>query len=239
MRTTVSLARALVDECHLFVEPEGLRLRAMDPATVAAVDVTLEDTAFDAYEADSMHLAVDLERLGDVVGMADRGQSVRLALDPETRTLEIRVGELAYTLALVDPETVRSPPDRDSLGVEFPAALTTESGTLARAVRAADMVSDHVALGVDDEAGAFYAEADGDTDDVSLSVPETDLRDLSPAPAHSLFSVDYLDAITRAIPGELDVDLELGTEKPLAVAFEYADGGGSAEYLLSPRISRT
>jgi proliferating cell nuclear antigen len=233
--TAVSLAAALVDECHLAFDDDGLRLYAVDPATVAYVDVTLGRDAFAAYEAADEHVGVALPRLSDVVGMGEDDTPVRIALDAESRALDVRVGSLAYTLATIDPATVRSPPDGATRDLGLAATVTTDAAVLTRAVRAADMVSNHLALGVDDD--AFYVEADGDTDDVSLTTPADDCQAFAGGDAHSLFSVDYLRAIDRALPSDCAPTLELGTEKPVRLTATFADGAGSVEYVVSPRLS--
>ncbi|WP_438267071.1 DNA polymerase sliding clamp [Haladaptatus salinisoli] len=237
IQTTVELVDAVVDECHVYFDDDGVRIPAMDPATVAAVDLRLESDAFEAYEASDAHVGVDVSRLGDIVGMADRDQLVRFALDAETRALEIRIGELAYTLALLDPDTVRSPPDRANFKFEFAGGITADAEDIRRTVRAADMVSDHVTFGIDEAEAAFYVEAEGDTDDVSLALPADDLVEFRPGEARSLFSIDYLKAIEGAMPRDLELDLRLGTELPLAVRYAFAGGAGSVEYLVSPRIA--
>ncbi len=235
IQTAVELVHALVDECHVHVDPDELRIRAVDPATVAMVDLSLDAAAFDAYEGDGSHLGVNVARLRDIVGMADRGGRVEFALDPATRKLDIAIGHLDYTLALIDPDAIRSPPDHDDLGL--PARAVAHADDVDRAVEAADMVSDHVALGVDPDEEAFYVEAEGDTDDVSLDLPADDLVELDPADAYSLFSIDYLKDVNRAMPGGHDTTLRLGEEAPLELAFEFAEGSGSVEYFLAPRIS--
>ena len=135
--------------------------------------------------------------------MADRGQGVEFVLDPKTHTLEITIDDLEYTLALIDPGSIRSPPDLSETDVELSAGVVVE--------------------------------AEGDTNDVSLALGEDDLVALTPGEAHSLFSLDYLNAIDRAISGTPDVDLRLGTETPVKIGYEFADGAGTVEYVISPR----
>jgi proliferating cell nuclear antigen len=238
IQTTVSLAHALVEECHVHIDADGIRLPAMDPATVASVEATLDADAFDTFQATDARIGVNLARLDDILAIADTDQPVELALDQATRTLEITIGELEYTLALIDPDSIRSPPDTSEFGLDFTASLVADASDVHRAVTAASMVSNHVAFGVEPQECEFYAEADGDTDDVSLAIPEADLAEFSPGDAHSLFSIDYLETIDRAIPSNTDLSLELGDEHPIAIRFDYADGAGSVEYLVSPRISR-
>lgn len=222
---------ALVDECRIEFTPDGLRVRAVDPASVAAVALDLPAAACERYDAGGETVGIDVERLADVVGLADSGSEVRLALDADQGRLHLRVGELSYALGLIDPEAVREPLDPAEMNYDCPASLTVTGRDVARCVRAADMVADHLTLGVDDE--GFYAEAAGDTDDVALSFPATELDSFDPAAAESLFSLGYLQDLARPIPAEASVAMELGTEQPVTLSFDV--GGGDATYLLSPR----
>lgn len=231
----VGLVDALVDECRIHLDDDGIRIPAVDPASVAMVDIELSDDAFEAYEAGGGRIGVDVDRLKEVVEMADRGQRVALALDPETRTLEIVIDELEYTLGLIDPAAIRSPPDLSEAAVDLAGEVVVEADAIDQALRAADMVADQIAFGIDEDASTFYIEAEGDTDDVSLALTADDLVEFTPGDAHSLFSLDYLNAINRAIAGAPDIDLHLGTETPVEIGYEFADGAGAVEYVVSPR----
>jgi len=100
--------------------------------------------------------------------MADTGQLIQLELDEETRKLHIQIDGLEYTLALIDPDSIRQEPDIPDL--DLPAEVVLEGKDVNRSVTAADMVSDHIALGVDKTDEFFYANAEGDTDDVHLEL---------------------------------------------------------------------
>ncbi|MFW5938934.1 MAG: DNA polymerase sliding clamp [Halolamina sp.] len=234
---SLAVVGALVDECRLELAPEGLRVRAVDPASVAAVSLDLHADAFDQYDAAGETVGVGVTRFAEVVSLADAGDQVRLALDAERRRLYVLVGELAYTLGLIDPEAIREPLDPAEMNYDCPAGLTLAGRDVSRVVAAADMVSNHLTLGVDPEGEAFYAEASGDTDDVALSFPREELSALSAANVESLFSLDYLRELARPIPADAAVAMELGTEQPVTLSFELADGAGEATFLLSPRRS--
>ncbi|MBP1986337.1 DNA polymerase sliding clamp [Halolamina salifodinae] len=232
---SLAVVGALVDECRMELAPEALRVRAVDPASVAAVSLDLPAEAFERYEAGGETVGIDVERLAAVVSLADPGDLVRLVLDAERRRLHVLVGELAYTLGLIDPEAIREPLDPAEMNYDCPASLTLEGRDVSRFVDAADMVSTHVRLGIDAGAETFYVEASGDTDDVALAFPGEDLAALSPADAESLFSLDYLRELARPIPVGSEVAMELGTEQPVTLSFAVADGTGTATFLLSPR----
>ncbi|TYL36867.1 DNA polymerase sliding clamp [Natronococcus pandeyae] len=237
LQRTVALVHSLVDECRIQFDAEAIRISAVDPALVASVELTVDRSAFEAYDAADCCIGVDLERFRDVVKMANRDQLVALTLDPATRKLEIRIDELSYTLALLDPESIRSPHDHSEFELEFAGTVVTEAGEIDRAIRAADMVSDHLTLRIDEDEEVFYMEADGDTDELSLELSASSLVELTPNDARSMFSIDYLEPINRATPSDVELDLEIGTEAPVAVRYEFADGAGDVEYLVSPRIT--
>lgn len=238
LQTAFDALSVLVDECVFRADSEGLSADAMDPATVGMVSLSLSADAFEVYDATETAMGVDLGRLRDVVGMGERDQPVRLALDAETRTLFVHVGELSYTLALIDPDAIRSPPDNVDFADQFTAMIATDGAAFARAVEAAEMVSDHLELGIDEDAGHLYARADGDTDTVSVEVPEGDCARFDPGAAHSLFSLQYLSSVERAVPADRRIQLRLGEEAPIEVEFDLADGDGTARYVVSPRLTR-
>lgn len=224
----------LVDECKVHLDDDGITITAVDPANVGMVDMQLDAAAFESYEADGEVVGLNLSRLQDIAGMADRGQLVQLELEEETRKLHIQIDGLEYTLALIDPDSIREEPDIPDL--DLSAEVVLEGADINRAVTAADMVSDHIALGVDEDDELFYVDAQGDTDDVHFELAEADLIALTPGPAHSLFSLDYLKDMNKAIPGDAEVTVELGEEFPVKLHFAFAEGQGAVTYMLAPRI---
>jgi len=234
LRTALHTVDALVDECRLQFDEAGIRIAAADPAAVALVDLRVDATAFDTYRAADGRFGLNLERLLDVLGVVDRETTVELTLDSETRRLQVELGELSYTLALLDPETVRSPPDRAEMEYELPGRADVPAASLDRGVSAAAMVGDHVELGFDDEASTLFVRADGDTDEASLAVPGADLDRFEPADVRSLYSLDYLESMLGAIPSGTTVDLGVGTETPVQLSFE-SDDDVAVDYLLAPR----
>lgn len=239
LQSTLDALGALVSECRLEFGPGGLSASAADPASVALVEASLDADAFDVYDAEGELVGVDIDRLGEVIGMAASGQTVELLLDAETRRLHVVIDELAYTLGLIDPAAIREPPAIDESAFIHAARAVVEGGEIDRFVGAAGMVADHLALGVDEADAALYVDAEGDTDHVSLRLAAVDLKAFDAGDAHSLFSLDYLRDVTTPMPADGPVALRLGTEVPVQFDFETADGAGSVTYLLSPRLVRT
>ncbi len=224
----------LVDECKIRLNEEALSIRAVDPANVGMVDLTLEAAAFESYEADGGVIGVNLARLEDIAGMANSGDLIHLELDEETRKLHIETDGLSYTLALIDPDSIRQEPDIPDL--DLASEIVVEGAQIDRGIKAADMVSDHIRLRVDETQETFFIEAEGDTDDVDLELTREDLIALTAGPADSLFSLDYLKDMNKAIPGDAEVTIELGEEFPVKLHYAFAEGLGTVTFMLAPRI---
>ncbi|MFB6295899.1 MAG: DNA polymerase sliding clamp [Halobacteriales archaeon] len=234
LQETLDSVGVLVEECKIHLNEDGLEIRAVDPANVGMVDLSLPASAFESYETDGGLIGVNLSRLEDIAGMAESGTLVHLDLDEETRKLHIETDGLEYTLALIDPDSIRDEPDLPDL--DLPAEIVLEGRDINRAVTAADMVSDHIALGVDADDEFFYVDAEGDTDDVHFELGRDDLIDLTAGDAHSLFSLDYLKDMNKAIPSAAEVTIDLGEEFPVKLHFDIAEGDGSVTFMLAPRI---
>ncbi|MFD1586705.1 DNA polymerase sliding clamp [Halorientalis brevis] len=234
LRTTLDSVSVLVDECKIHLTEDGIEIRAVDPANVGMVDLRLDAAAFESYETDGGTIGVNLSRLEEFAGMADAGQLIHLELDEETRKLHVQIEGLEGTLALIDPDSIRQEPDLPDL--DLPADVVLEGKDIDRAVKAADMVSDHIALGVEAGDEVFYVDAEGDTDDVHFELGREDLIDLVAGNAHSLFSLDYLKDMNKAIPKDAEIEMELGEEFPVKMHFDIAEGDGTVTYMLAPRI---
>lgn len=222
----------LVHEAKIHVTDDGLTSRVVDPANVAMADVELAADTFESYDPHNGVIGVNLERFIDVLGMVDSDDLVEIYLDEETRKLHITCSGLEYTLALIDPDSIREEPDIPDLDLE--AEVVADASDIQRGIKAGDMVSDHVAFAVDETDAVFRIEAEGDTDDVVFDLEREDLVDLDAGPAYSLFSLDYLKDIQKALDGDDEVTIELGEEFPMKLH----TGRGSLEltFMVAPRI---
>lgn len=224
---------ALVDEAKIHFEANGIQIRAVDPANVAMVDAKLRAGAFESYETDGGTIGVDLDRLTDVIGFGDSGDLVHLKLNEQTRKLDVAVGPLDYTLALIDPDAIRQEPDIPAL--ELPGEVVLEGEQLETMADAADMVSDHVSLGI--AGGTVYSDAQGDTDDARIEYDRDDIINLERATVSSYFSLDYVTDCVGAVDDDTELTLALGDEQPTTWRYSLAEGYADVQVLISPRIA--
>lgn len=232
-RDALDAVTPLSDEVKFTISPDGIKLRAVDPANIAMVFLDLPAAAFEYYQADACELGIDLVRLGDALSMADKGENVTIELDAETHKLKVGVGSLSYTVALIDPTAIRKEPHIPE--IDLPTSVTLTGAQLRKAIKAAEKVSDHVILGVDDT--IFFMEAKGDIDSLKLQIPANELLAIKSGESRSLFSLDYLVDMVKAAGKADEVVLELGLDYPIKMRFQI-NKNVSIVYLMAPRIEQ-
>lgn len=235
LQDVVDVVSAVVEECRIHLTEDGFVIRAVDPANVAMINEQVSADAFETYDTDCGEIGVSLGPLSEILDLSDNDDDlIQFDYDAQTRKIQITVSAVEYTLALIDPDSIRQEPDIPDL--DLPASVGVEQSNLSQAVKAADMVSDHIRLRVDEHEQCFIAEAEGDTDDVEFELSGDDLDNTTFGAAGSLFSLDYLKDLQKPIPKDTTVQMDMGEEFPAKFSFEMADGAVDVEYMLAPRI---
>jgi len=234
IRDFVSTLRAIVDEAKLTVTPDGITTRAVDPANVAMYDVQLRSGAFESYDASEGLLGINLERLDEVLKLAKKNDLVQMTFDTSTFKLIIHIDGVEFSMACIDPDSIRPEPDIPEM--DLPISFTLDERQVSRGVKAADMVSDHIRFRCDETNDTVHIEAEGDTDDVSLELTKDDLESITPAEGTALYSLDYVKDLSREFPKNDELSLTFGQEFPMMIEYGLADGECEVLAMLAPRI---
>ena len=232
LKAVIDAISTLVDEAKFHVSPDGLSLKAVDPAHVAMVDLNLKKSAFDEYKAQTMELGVDLDKLKEVLKLAGGEDEVVMDYDAENHRLVLKIGNIVRRMSLVDTQGMADPKVPK---LDLPCHVTIAAAELEKGIKASEAVSDHVALIADKD--SFELVAEGDTDTVNLKLDRSMLAELKTNErVKSLFSLDYFTNMVKAAKGSQGVHLNLGTDYPVRLEFDIAGGNGHVAYLLAPRI---
>lgn len=227
-----------VQEVKAHFNNDGVRVAAVDPANIAMIaPATLSPRAFESYDAPgSVTIGVNLTTLLDRVGHADADDLLHLAVDMETRKLQIEYGAADLRMGLIDPEAIRSEPDAPD--IDLPNTVTLTGAALAEALDIVEMVSDHVEIECDPDAREVVFRGGGDIDDATVAYGDEDLADPTDVPEStlSLFSIDYLQAFADPIPDDAAVTLALGDEFPTVWEWSALDGAFEVTEMCAPRI---
>ncbi len=232
LKDTIESVSTLVDEAKFKINPDGISVRAVDPANVAMVSLDIAKDAFDSFEATEGELGIDLTKLNGIMEMADKSDNIELDLDETAHKLVVRMRGLSYTMSLLDPSSIRKEPKVPSL--DLPVRIIIKGEDMKRAIKAAEKVSDYMSMGTRGE--IFFMEAEGDTDNVRIEMTKEQLIDIKSGEAKSLYSLDYLADISKILGKASEVTIDLGKDYPLKIRFKIAEGHGEVSYMLAPRV---
>ncbi len=233
-RESIDAIAALVTECRLHAGEEGLYIRAVDTANVAMVSLSIKPEAFNSFSATETEMGLDIAKMKNIIGMMGRGDILNLSLPEDGHKMELSFGGYRYSITLLDVNTIRKDPNPPT--IELPGRIVMRGETLNSAVKAASVISDKIALGINAETKTFFMEAEGDTDHIRLELGEEEVESLVPADARSLFSIDYLKDMGKVMGRAEQVEVHIGIDHPVKFSFDFADSNGHVEYLLAPRI---
>ncbi|MFA5895781.1 MAG: proliferating cell nuclear antigen (pcna) [Thermoplasmata archaeon] len=232
LKEVVDVVSTLVDEAKFNVGKESITIKAVDPAHVAMLDLSLDRGAFESFKADETELGIDMDKMKEILRLAKAGEVIAINHDEDKNRLIVTVGNTTRRMALVDTAGM-SDPKVPSLNL--PAKVVVRTDELRQAIRASESVSDHIALKASTD--GFEIVSEGDTDTVSHMVPKDMLEELQAKDAvRSLFPLDYFSNMVKAISSAPTVALYLGTDYPVKMEFKIASGKGEVKYLLAPRI---
>lgn len=235
-RETIDAISALVNECRLHLDANGIRTITVDTSNVAMVSLELSASAFENYSftAESAEIGLDIEKIRSMMGMIGKDDTVILDIDDSGKKMKLSFGGYEYSLTLLDTKTIRKDPNTPNLNL--PAVLEIAGNTFYDAIKASAMVSDKIALSVSSDTKVFTLNAEGDSDRIKRELAVDDITYTQCDNARSLFSLDYLKDMGKTISHAEKVQIKLGNDHPVQFAFDFADGKGKIGYLLAPRI---
>ncbi len=234
LKESIDALSALVTECRLHTDENGMITRAVDTANVAMVSLTLKKEAFESYSSSKNELGLDIAKMKNIFSMMGKNDIITLELPENSHKLKISFEGYRYSLTLLDPNTIRKDPNPPN--IDLPGKVVLSGAELNNAIKAATVVSDKIALGIDPSAQIFYMTAEGDTDHIRREFGKDEVNFLNSVEVRSLFSLDYLKDMGRVMGRAAEVELSLGLDHPAKFSFYIAAGNGHVEYLLAPRI---
>jgi len=238
LRECVEAILAVVDEARLKIGESAWKVRAVDPANVALVDLELKREAFSEFslgpekeqkeKEKEFVVGVPFDKLREVL----RWCKDEVALSIEEDKMTVESSAYTFTLNLLSADAVRKEPKIPSLN--FSTKVAMDAAEFNKVLKAAEKISDMIAIGVQNE--KFFVEVEGDMETMRFSQHKKELMHLSGGDCRSIFSLEYLTAMSKVAAGASMLTLHLGTDYPLKMEFEIAEGFGKVIYLLAPRI---
>ena len=236
-RNLVRALAAVVDEGCFNVDESRIWLLAMDSSRVAMVDFELPGEFFDEYRCDGEpRIFIKIDEFLKFLDRVERDERVKISLDEERARLVIRCirqgHSRRFTMPILEPLDEEVPQPK----ILFRSSARILTQSLRRAIRDADLVSEHVKIEVADDMlrmnavgdiGNVYSDWERDADELlELKAEEN---------SGATFTLSYLkDIVDAAIVSSESATLELTTDMPIRMDFEIPQG--KLVYYLAPVI---
>ncbi|MCK4757856.1 MAG: proliferating cell nuclear antigen (pcna) [Thermoplasmata archaeon] len=232
LKEIVEIIATLVDEAKFSIEKTRLVIKAVDPAHVAMVELSISKGGFEEFKADESELGVDIDKVKEVLRLAKPGDDISIEHNEERNQLVFQVGNITRRMSLVDTTGISDPKVPN---LTLPVVVSVRTEELRQGIRASESVSDHIALTATSD--GFEMASEGDTDSVDLKLPKDLLEELEcKEEVRSLFPLDYFSNMIKAISTSTVVTMRMGNDYPVKMEFSIAGGKGEVTYLLAPRI---
>ena len=231
---------SLVDEAKLFVNEDGIQIKAVDPSHVAMIEANLIKSAFDSYEATKAEMGIDIDKFKTVLTVAGKEDMVDLEKDDKLNRLIVSIGNLTRAMPLLDTSGM---PDPKVPSLDLPASVSVSVGEISQGLKASKSVSDHIALSTTKDSFRLVCEGDNQNK-VDLSLGKEQLEKLnSTEDVTSLFSLEYFALMVNSLPSDRILHINLGSDLPVKVDADLAvdeltGAQGNVKFLLAPRIDR-
>ena len=237
LRDMVTAISILVDEATFKINPETLKLRAMDPSRVAMIDFEWPKTIFEEYICtEPTKMCINISELLKLIKRAGRNEVVELSLDEKTGRLQVNItGKYTRNFTMPTLETAEEEVPTPKITFNIRAKATTEG--LRQAIEDAQLVSDHVRIQADSEKLILNASGDLMGAIIELQKGSDTLLDLEvKEPSKATFSLSYLSEIIKAASATSEiVTLDFSSDMPIRLDFQQVKEGKLTFYL-APRI---
>jgi len=229
LKTSFDAISSIVDEVQMQADEEGLRLDALDRSHITFVHLELKKNVFDEYQCkEPLKINVDTEELMKVLKRAKAEDMVELTTDEGNFIITFE-GEARrrFKIRLIDIEyEAPSPPQLD-----YPTEFEIPFSLLKDSIQDIGIVSDKIALQVDED--KFKASAEGDFGDAKIEYLHGEKIQEN---AKSVFSLEKVKEMMKADKFSETAQIKLGNDMPLNLYLKMASDEGELSFLLAPRI---
>ncbi len=221
----------LIDEVAFQIKPEGLIVKALDPARVALIDIYLPQEAFLEYDVPEETIAgLSTANLSKLLKKVKKGDRFIMNVSEERIEIVIEsIGKRVYRFRNLEVPL----PEIPEGGIEFNVEAKLFIDVVKQAIKDAEAVGDLLEIEAPDNE-TLYLRGKG------ASVTETKLVTGMPAlvslevkePSKSSYQLDYLKYVSGLTKIAELATIRFSTDAPMELEFSLSEG--RVKYLLAP-----
>lgn len=226
--------QAITLESPLYITPDGLTMRAVDPANVAMVDVFIQSgyafqEGIDYVGTVGISISTMIDRLKAIKGDID------IVFQKEQNIISIKSDEkqkIEYTTQYILPQFLKETKIPE---LKFTASLTLPGQELRDAVAACSTISQFLYFIADPSDNTLKVSTKADIESYKQTFSNTYTCAVEgEEPVESAYSLDYLNLMLKQT-GNVDITIRFSKDYPLEIT-GLLNSDILAKYVLAPRI---
>ena len=234
LKEITDLLNTVVTEVKLQASPNGISVKAVDPAHVAMISLELPRQSFSEYDMDGDdEISIDVERLKSVLKIARDSDDI--SIRKENGKLAFEIGTINKKINLLDNSSVTTPKIPQISSESF---VVLSKHDIERGLRAAEDVSDAIRFTLSQD--NFAAKSYSDTEESELVLPRDMLKEVScKGTVESLYPLEYLLRFMKSLSSSEEIKISFKDDYPMVIEFKFGKQGDmSGSFLLAPRMEQ-
>lgn len=234
LKKSMEAVAVLIDEAEFVVGAQGLSLKATDPSQISMVDFSLPKNAFLEFEVQGeTKIGLDVDYFRQILARGKNEDKVELSVNAERTSLAVALqshSKRSFSVPLLDISKSEVPNPK----IEFDAQFTLPASHLQDALKDAELVSNHVSIGVEKKTFYLQAQSSKGTLNHEIDLEKESKEQHVKQDAKSMFPLNYLQDMLKAAESDTPVTVFLKSKAPIKL--EYPIGPARLVYYLAPRI---
>jgi len=213
------LLKILNEEVTLNVDDSGIQVIGMDPSHVAMVDAKILPGLFDKFEPSEKSITVNLMEFNKFLDRLGKEDNPKIQYNAEKAQLMILAKKIGFTrrftLSTLEPLEEEVPKPK----IFFKSSGRIITQIVDRAIKDADLVSEHVKFTMSKEAMKIEARGDMGSAANEYEKGSDELLELTvEEEATATFTLSYLKSMFRALKDLSEVvTISLSTDMPVKI----------------------
>ena len=234
-KSLIEALSKLVDEALIKFTSDGMILKALDPARVSLISITIPPSAFEEYNVEEEgRFGFNTTNLLKIIKRAKKGEALEINILEDKVELVFRgTTTKRFRFLNLDVAEVEVP----EASLEFKVHASLISDPLKNAIKDAETIGDAVEFQAENENELIIRGLGGE------SVTETRISRESGAlislsveePSKSSYAIEHLKAVLALTKVADTVEVQFSSGMPLKLDFNLSPEG-KVEFLLAPKI---
>ncbi|MEM4648004.1 MAG: hypothetical protein QXO12_01685 [Candidatus Pacearchaeota archaeon] len=224
----ISIISQLVSEVNLQFDKNGLKIMALDPASVAMVILEMPKSSFLDYKVEKEMIAINLDDLKQVLKRLEKAENIVMEREDNVFKIYSKDGiRRRFNLALINIEEE----ERPSLNLTFSSFIEMSSELFKDAIEDCSIIADACTFITDDEVFKINAIGTLNKSEIEFGSDEAKIKGKDKAK----YSIEYLEKFIKASKIFDKVKISFKTDHPCQLDFFNEDSDIKLSFILAPR----